>query len=135
MLKDLAGTNQTLRIRGGTGTYNGVIGTRVQVGQGSIAPARTDFKIGTAFANGGIEDGIVNVAGAGGFNLSLGLITISTNISPTAGSGTVTETAMFERWRSLAAGDFDFLVSRDIISPGVSFVATKSITVDYLWQI
>lgn len=137
ILQDDANVARTIRIWRQAGIqYNRVIGTRLQVGQGISAPARIDFGIETPFTNGGVEDTIISVVGTSAYTSATGKITaISANFSPTAGTGTVTETVMFSVWRDTGDVTHNFLLAHDAISPGVQFLAAKSIVVDYEWQL
>lgn len=123
---------------GATSEYNntgggGAIGSEIAVGQGSTAAARTDFNIETNFANGGPEDTKGSTL-SGGYNSSLGQVSVSRTITPTAGTGTVTESAIFFEW-IFVGGVGGFLIARDIISPGVSFIIAQAITIVYTWQL
>ena len=61
-LQDITGSPEIMGILRTTGTsYNRQIGTQVQVGQGSTAPARTDITIETQFANTVPEDSRINL--------------------------------------------------------------------------
>jgi len=127
----IAGTvaSQLLYRTGGNGQWDS-LGGMIQVGSGTTPPDRTDFKIETPFV-GGPEATIGGIAGFSVYSSATGKITgIARQISPTAGSGTVNESALFQRWRNLVI----YLLAKDSISPGVSFTAAKNIVVDYTWQ-
>jgi len=105
----------------------------VQVGSGITPPTRSDIDIETAF---GSAPESTRVATAdGGYNASLGTISVTTNISPTGGVGTVNETNLFWIITDDAGSQRTYLMTRDIISPGVSFVGGQAIIPVYTWQI
>lgn len=100
-----------------------------QVGKGTAPVTRQDFKIEVPFTNGGAEDNL-KITSLFGYNSALGKITISTSISPTAGSGTITEVVKVNSIQNLTAGLFQFLVTRDLVSP-VNFISGKSINIEH----
>ena len=109
-------------------------GSQVQVGQGSTAPTRADFNIETPFANGGLEDGLVSTA-LGVYNSSLGQVTVTGVFGLTTGAGTITESILVWQFQDTSITIRSFAMAHDAISPGVSFVASQIITVNYIWQL
>jgi len=105
----------------------------VQVGSGTTAATRSDFNIETPF--GSAPENTPVLTGNGGYNSSLGTVSITTNISPTGGSGTINETTMLWTLRDNAGTVRTFMMSRDNISPGVSFVGGQAIVPVYTWQL
>jgi len=104
----------------------------LQVGSGSTAPARTDFAIETAFGT-SPEDASFNssvpVYSDVNFNFkNSGQITAG-------GSGTVNESIFQILWRDSTVNNRIFTMYRDTISPGVPFVASQSIFLEYTTQI
>ncbi len=146
-INDNTGTPRIVSVRGNEGTSRNLwyrlnvggsfvsTGSSIQVGQGTTPPARSDFDVETAFANGGPEDtsGGVNVSV---YNSTLGRVTVSRTIGPTAGAGTVTEAGHF---MGLLAPTEAFLrrylMYHDAVSPGVSFILGQNINVFYTAQI
>lgn len=115
---------------GGNGQWDR-LGGMIQVGSGTTPPARTDFKIETPFVS-SPESTIAGIAGFSVYSPATGKITgIARQISPTGSSGTVNESALFQEWRNPGNR---YLLARDSISPGVSFIAAQNIVVDYTWQ-
>ena len=107
--------------------------TQIQVGSGSSPVARTDFNIETAFGS-GIESTRVP-SNSGGYNATLGQVKVSANISPTTGGGTVTESCMFWDITDDASILRTYLMSHDLIAPGVVFLAGQSIVPEYTYQL
>ena len=136
-LKDIAaGGPFTIRVfRPASGElWDALQRSSVQVGSGTTAAARGDFNIETAFGS-APESGRV-LTGAGAYNASLGTVSISTNITPTGGAGTVNEAAMFWEIRDDPGGILRiFCMSRDIISPGVAFIGGQAIVPVYTYQL
>lgn len=125
----------TLYNRGVSATYNnsfvGARGTRMQIGSGSSSAARTDFSVQTAFANTGPEDSPQSTSTAV-YSSATGKITFAASVFPAAGSGTVREAVVFGIWSFLNG---EVALTRDIISPGVSFSPGQNITANYTWQL
>jgi len=109
-------------------------GSTIRVGQGITPPARTDFNVDSGFSNGGPEDSLAGTA-SGGYNSSLGQVSVAVTITPTGGSGTVNETIITFQNRNVVNVAANYVMARDLISPGVSFILAQSITVVYTWQI
>jgi len=106
-------------------------GGEFRIGSGTNPPARSDFNVQTGFGS-APESTELNEIGLGIYNGGTGRITgIATQFTPTGGSGTVREAVWFQELRSVAT---KFAMTRDLISPTVSFVAGQTITVDYTWQ-
>jgi len=136
-IKDITNASQTLNIWNSSATFclaspvSGV-GYEVQVGSGTTVPARTDFNIETAFGTSpeslkfsAVSNPVWN-SGQGSFKYAA---TISAG-----GSGTINETIQLALKATAAVGIKTFAVFRDSISPGVAFVASDTITVEYTIQ-
>jgi len=106
--------------------------TRVQLGQGSTAPTRTDFNIETPFANGGPEDG-KNKTDDGSFLPSSNQVQVGKLIGPMAGGGTITETCLFGVWNATVGGLAEFLASRDLVG-SIPFLIGEFVSVRYFWS-
>ena len=127
---------------GSTTTYTsmyastaGGLSCNIQVGKGVTGATRQDFKIEDPFANGGLEDGI-NPIGAPVYNPSLSRNSFATSFLAT-GLGGISETVLQTRYMTnLTGGRTTKLVqlSRDNISPIVSFIASESVFVEYVFQ-
>ena len=105
-------------------------GDTVQVGQGLTPATRQDIEIEQPFTNGGVEDNKIG-SGAGGYNAGLAKVQIPTQISPTAGSGTITEICRFMNLRDSTLGTTQtYLFFRDLV-PATGFIAGKTIDVSH----
>ncbi len=135
VIKDVGGINQTLfAVATVSIKFNQQNATKIllAVGSGSLAPARTDFKIQTAFGTApeslSFDTGIpVYNSGLGNFK-SLGSIIAG-------GSGTINESVLNPNWVNSGGAIKNFTIFRDIISPGQSFIAGQSITLEYTIQL
>jgi len=131
--QDFTNTTRTFLFYSTSASYNTTFSRLMQIGQGSTAPARSDFNIETPFANGGPEDLRQGFANAG-----YSSVTFQTKESIAilaTGAGTITEAVNFWVARDTVAVQRIMLMARDIISPGVSFIAAQNIFVEYTWQI
>ncbi len=115
--------------------YNDEMGMRIQIGSSSVI-ARTDFKITTPFVS-SPESLQFNILANSTYQSGTGkIIGISITISPTGGSGTVRESALFLRAGVRPVGNGRrILFAHDAISPVVNFTSGKIITVNYTWQL
>ncbi len=109
---------------------SGAVGAKVQIGQGSTPPTRSDFAIDSAFAS-SPENSLQNV-GTASYQVGLSKITIPIQITPTGGSGSIAEAVLFGQWVQQGTNTIQsFALSRDLISPVVGFVNGQSINLDY----
>ena len=108
---------------------------QIQIGSSSVI-ARTDFKITTAFGN-PPESLKRSILGTSTYQSGTGkIIGINTTFSPTGGSGTVSESALFLICGVRPVGNQrNVLFAHDAISPPVPFTSGKIITVSYTWQL
>jgi len=138
-LIDINGTPRTIRVYGavnvvftdsgqGSGLHQG------QVGEGVTIPTRQDTDIEQPFTNGGIEDNPVGSI-SGGYSSLEGKLTMPTLISPTTGSGTITEAVRIQRWIATDGLPYDFLIFRDLISPVSVFIAGQAINMEHVMLI
>ncbi len=129
---DITNTPQTIKIKGFSSDqelFNTVMaGNFVQIGKGSTPSLRTDFNIESPFTNGGVEDNQIPT-GVGGFTDGNNKILYTTQINPTAGSGSIREVCYFLTLRNSSAINKTFLMMRDII-PLIGFIAGQSITIE-----
>jgi hypothetical protein len=105
---------------------------RLQIGSGTTPPARTDTDIETKFVTGSeanlFECSLpVWISGSGIFQ--------TTGQIATAGSGTINESAMIAQWSNSGQVLFNSMLYHDIISPGVPFVTSDSIFLEYTTQL
>ncbi len=105
---------------------------RLQIGSGTTAPARTDTDIETKFVGGSeasqFECSVPTwISGSGIFQ--------TTGQIATAGSGTINESAMIALWSNSGQVLANYLLYHDIISPGVPFVTSDSIFLEYTTQL
>ena len=135
VLVDEAGNNRTLRSWGTNAqvNFNTAIAGFVQVGEGVTPATRQDFKLEDPFSNGGVEDAPV-LNQVFGYNSGLGKVTVATMITPTAGSGTITEVIHFGNFKDTANITIFVLTQRDVISP-TNFITGETIDVEHIWLI
>lgn len=105
-----------------------------QVGKGSTPATRQDFQIENPFTNGGVEDN-KKLTSLFGYNSPLGKITIQTGISPTAGSGTITEVVKINQFVNTNGITIsDIVMTRDNPTP-TGFISGKSINLEHIIEI
>jgi len=105
-------------------SLNRLTNNRIQVGKGTSIPTRQDLTIENPFTNGGLEDNPVLSITNYGYIQGSGLATKATVISPTFGSGIITEVVKF----SDLAGN-DIIWARDLLGTPASFIAGQAINV------
>ncbi len=111
-----------------------VIGSKVQVGQGLTPASIGDFTIETPF--GVAPESNRNNTGIGTYTVGLSQIFVPSAISPTTGSGDISEAGLAMRWRKPSTGLVtELLITHDNISPVVPFLAGNAINIDYTIQI
>jgi len=130
------GGSETYRI-GGTGAFynNNVTGNRFQVGTGTTTPDRNDFNIEIPFANGGVEDSPASPIAGAGWVTGLGQVQVPISISPTTGSGSISEAVMFQVFQTNISVLRNWLWARDLISPVANFIAGQAINIQWIWQL
>ncbi len=142
-LIDNVGSLQTVDFIGNppfTARYNAnnsvSLGTRFQIGSGTTPADRADFRIETAFANGGLEDNQTNT-GSGAYTAGLSRINVAGVISPTTGTGSISEFVMLAIWQKFPQQSQTkvYCLSRINISPVVAFGVADTINIDYAIQI
>jgi len=126
--------NKPIRTNGNSLPFNstdsGNIGSEMQIGKGVSVALRTDFNIESPFAS------IPRFpTGNGGYNSGLGQITVDGLFSPTAEAGSISETVFFAVWRHIGNTLERYLLSRDNISPVVTFIIGQAVNVEYIFQI
>ncbi len=123
-----------------TARYNSIVnvstGTRFQVGQGTTPATRGDFKTETPFTNGGLEDNQTST-GTGVYTVGINRVNVAGVISPTTGTGSISEFVMFGIWQKFpqAQQTRNYALSRDNISPVANFGIADAINIDYAIQI
>lgn len=100
-----------------------------QVGKGNTPATRQDVNIETPFTNGGVEDNL-KITSLFGYNSALGKITIATSISPTAGSGSITEVVKINSVQQTSATLIQNLWIRNVVN-AVAFISAKTINVEH----
>jgi len=142
VLKDIANVSETIFLNDmqanngheaftwGTAGLN--IGFRIQVGQGSSAPARSDFNIETPFGT-SPEDTDFNI-NPSAYNITNGKITFGNSIVAGA-AGTVSEAIYKAFFNNSVNAQKEFLMFRDLVSPGVVFILGNTIAVDWVFQL
>jgi len=102
-------------------------GTSIQVGSGSTAAARTDYKIETALGT-APEDDLFDT-GSGSY--AAGATSVAGAITA-GGSGTINEVVLAGHWYDETADNFDdFCLFHDILVSGEAFTPAQTITVAY----
>ncbi len=97
-----------------------------QVGTGTTPPTRQDLNIENEFASSPEKD--KTSCNTVGYIDGSGLVVMPCLISPTTGSGSITEVCHFAKW-VLTGSNGLFLITRDVISP-VGFIGGENINVD-----
>lgn len=140
-LKDDTGANVSVTSLRSDGTTNASfsknnvaanLGIQYQVGQGITPPARANFQIETPFVN--APENAKFLSGISVYDTSLGNLKAVGSINA-GGAGTISESGFFTTWVRSAFGTNRYLLARDAISPGVSFIAAQSIALEYTWTI
>jgi len=106
-------------------SLNSISNNRIQIGKGLTPPTRQDQTIENPFTNGGIEDSPVISNSTYGYISALGKSSKGTVISPTFGSGIVTEVVKFGNLNGQ-----DIIWSRDLLGTPASFIAGQTINVE-----
>jgi hypothetical protein len=136
ILVDQVGVGRNLRMYGNADTFldtnggNGshALGCQFAIGSGVTPPTRTDFKIQTAIQT------EFSPVGNMGYNSGLGQGTVTGNSPVLIGSGVISESVIYGRW-FVPNQTFLFCLSRDLISPAVSFVNGQVATLEYTFQL
>jgi len=132
-IRDENNINRTFRAYTGQNYTNQVAkGCRHKVGQGSTAPARTNFDIETDFGTSPESD---NVDSSDPVYDSASGSQKSVSSMSAGGSGTINESVMKNGWNDSTANLALVSMFRDIISPAVSFIAGQSIVLEYKLQL
>lgn len=136
VLRNTSGVGRAISIYGGNSQslYNdsndGTIDDRAQVGQGVTPVSRSDIAIETPFGSSPESGNVISIPG--GYNPALAKVEISTTITPTGGSGTITEVVKIQNIIVLITQNPEFFAFfRDIISPGKSFNIAETINLTY----
>ena len=106
-------------------------GVKLQVGQGTTPPVRTDFDLETDFAT--VPENALFAVTTPVWNSSLGNFKDTGSIVA-GGSGTINESILAMIWRTTTGVVKTLILYRDIISPGQSFIAGQSIALEYTSQ-
>ena len=110
-------------------TGNGAGVSKSRVGKGTTPPTRQDFNVDSGFPDSPESSLISSVTPT--YNSGLAKITQATLISPTGGSGTISEVIKTARWsRAISLGG-DFCIARDLNSPVSNFIVGQSINIDH----
>ncbi len=134
-LKDIAGLDRVIRIYGSSSqdvwcdSDEGTVSDFAQVGKGTTPATRQDVNIEDPFPDAPENSRRSSIVA--GYNSGLGKITISTVITPTGGSGSVTEIVKIQGMigaNNTITGFHTFF--RDNISP-VGFIIGETINVSY----
>jgi len=134
VIVDSIGVGRNTRFVAPNVLFNDTLIFRVllQVGSGSTAPARTDFAIETAFGTGPEDtffESTIPIYDNSNFNFK------NAGSISAGGSGTVNESVLQAFWSDAANGSRVNTLYRDAISPGVPFVASQTIALEYTTQI
>jgi len=119
-------TIQIFGTEGFTGRYNfATFVSETQVGKGTQTPTRQDTDIDNPFVIAPEDTFFLNALA--GYNSGLGKITAPASLNPTGGSGNISEMIFVITIRATNANNFRCLLTRDIVSPVVSFISGKTI--------
>ena len=134
-LKNIAGVDRSVRIYGTNSQtcYNdlndGTVNDRAQVGKGLTPATRQDVSIESPFILAPESNEILSIIA--GYNSGLGKIEISTVITPTGGSGAVSEVVKISSIIQLAtANPESFAFFRDNVSPVANFIIGETININ-----
>ena len=137
--KTFLNTNESILFTNGgalqTNSYNvvnsgaGGCGGLIQVGQGTTPASRSDFNIQIPFGT-APESNITSISNSG-WNSGLGQLDIPLTIGNAGSFGSISETCLFLRFNGTPSPNPTLLMSRDNISPTVSFLTGETINVDY----
>lgn len=108
---------------------NAIIGSRIQVGSGTTAPARSDYKIQTAFAT--APENALFDTGTGSYAAGSGNITVSGSITAGNEAGTINEAILAGVWYTYSAGAAENICICHDATTATAFSNAKSITVQY----
>lgn len=130
-LKNTGGVDRDVRVYGTDANiiWNLTKSAQVQIGKGTSTATRQNADIEIPFTSSPENVGKA-VTQPQAYNSALGKITIATLISPTGGSGTITETAFTQAWQDQGSNSERYLIFRDLIS-GSSFLAGQAININY----
>jgi len=130
------GVTRAFRIIDPLTAYNKPLGTRggqIKIGQGSTAPARSDFDIETPFVTS--PESLAQNVTAPFYDNILFQIQFFSSLQA-GGSGSISEIGFFCFWRDVTTGGTRrYMLAHDLISPGQAFVASQIITMNWTWQI
>jgi len=132
MLRDITNVQFQTPVYSNTNMFNKTtfnLGSQIQVGEGTLPATRTQFNINDPFPT--VPENTRKNTGSGGWITGLGQVQVPMSFVA-GGSGVISETCLFNLWVSDNGFSLKtFMVSRDNISPTVSFSIGQSINVDY----
>lgn len=111
------------------------IGSKFKLGDSGLSPTRTDFKINNDLPSSPEKD--YQNSGLGIVNSGLGSITTSRAYPNAIGTGTVKEFGFFIQLKenNFDSPRFTFMMSHDLISPNVSFIAGQILNTEIVWKL
>lgn len=135
-MADISNTSRATIVSAGVGyspsgyTFNGSnsAGTQIQFGSGTTAPTRTNYAMQTPLGN-----APENARFPSGSAVYANLYVTFGNVIVAGGSGTINEIGMFGYW--LWSGLNTFLLARDVLGAGVSYVAGNPLVGTFTWGI
>ncbi len=135
VLKSTVDPNETVNTYGGNvfGKTSVNFGSFLQIGSGTTPPVRQDINIETSFGT-PPESSFLTTVSDPVFNSGLGNFKYSVSINA-GGSGTINESVSFLKFTTNVLNFRNFAMFRDIISPGVPFIAGQTIALEYTVQL
>jgi hypothetical protein len=112
-----------------SGSTGGSLGTYLQLGSGTTAATRADYKITTALGTAPESGQFATSNGIYGG----GAMSFSGSVSA-GGAGTVNETGFFGSWISTNGTTYVIMLFHDILSSGVAYVAGNILPLSYSIQ-
>jgi len=108
-------------------------GTLFKLGSdGVTSPLRTDYNINTPL--GSSPENLITGTNDGGYNSGLGTFTASKTFPNAGGSGTIAEMGSFIQ-QTTGVTLKQYMISHDLISPVVPYVAGQVINVEIVWTV
>ncbi len=111
------------------------VGAKIKIGKGSGAVDRSNFNITTPFTTSPEDDFIF--PSEGGWDPVNGLV-VNQGAIVAGGTGVISECSLvMNLFRAFSPdfGAFEFLMTRDLVSPGAAFGLGQSILVTYTWTL
>jgi len=120
-------------LNGNTGRLNHpALTSRTKLGDGTTPATRQDFNVESELNDVPEKNDFNN--NQAGYNSGLGKVSIASSVSPTGGSGAVTESINIQIYNNELGGNNNCILTRDVFSP-VNFISGKTINVELSYLI